>query len=182
MAFDIIVYNQKELENALSNGYTSIALCDGKFILPLYRGICYTAIGNISVSINTDKQSCNSMGINCIGFIPDFLAENASLSVKSTAPILSSVSSFMMSSYFLSSFVTSYLYKYKGSFITSYIYQYEYEYADSFSSSYTTSFASSYSASFVSSYLSSFFLDMPFFESKAHEECILVNGYGINLI
>lgn len=184
MAFDIIVYKQEELENALNCGYTSIALCDNVFILPLYAGISYTAIGNITASINTNKENYDTLEITCNGFMPDFLGENTDLSAENPWTVPVSISSYMMSSYFLSSFVTSYLYRYKGSFVTSYKYEYEYEYASSFLSSYTTSFVTSYTASFASSYSASFFLDMPSenCEDKRYDECILVNGYGINLI
>ncbi len=186
MAFDIIVYKQEELEIALNSGYSSIALCDNTFILPPRGGISYTAIGSVTASVNVNKENYDKLGITCKGFIPDFLGENTNLSGENQQASPGSISSYMLSSYFLSSFVTSYLYRYKGSFITSYKYEYEYEYANSFLSSYITSFAASYTASFTSSYSASFFLDIPYFtencETERFEECILVNGYGINLI
>lgn len=184
MAFDIIVYGQEELYNALEIGYTSVALCDNSFVLPLKGGINYTAIGNVTASINIDEENYNKLGICCVGFMPTLLKESAAMVKEAKQPDLytpsfsSYMSSYNMSSYFLTSFVTSYLYKYTGSFMTSYVYEYEYEYTGSFGSSYTTSFVSSYSTSFS--------LNMPFFmdaiEMEPHEECILVGGYGINLI
>lgn len=180
MAFDIIVYKQEALENALGAGYTSIALCDNSFNLPLYSGISYTAIGDVSAFIDISEEEYNGLGINCTGFSPVFLGKTTdSIHISlNTASVSSYVSSYMMSSYFLTSFTTSYVYKYISSFTSSYIYEYEYEYAVSFFTSYMTSFASSYSTSFL--------LDMLCFEGderrEEKEECILVNGYGINLI
>lgn len=182
MAFDIIVYGQDELENALETGYTSVALCDNSFILPLKGGMCYMAIGNITAEINIDEESFNELGICCVGFIPVFIGGNTSQMQEVIQPELcnssfsSYISSYIMSSY--SGFVTSYLYKHTGSFITSYVYEYEYEYAGSFTSSYTTSFISSYSASFSLNML----LSEEIWGTKQSEECIWVNGYGINLI
>lgn len=87
------------------------------------------------------------------------------------------------SSYFLSSY-----------FMTSYRYRYEYEYSTgtSFSSSYATSYSASYADSYVSSYQTSYTSSysnlsalslLSAEESETQEgKCIMVNGYGINLI
>lgn len=174
MAFDIIVFSQKELENALNSGITSIGLCDNTFVLPNIGGIYYTAIGTVEVSVNASKEEFAGMNIKCDGFEPRFIQEktlpmNVIIPVSSYKSSASSyLSSYFMSSYFISSYVTSYMYEY----------EYEYE-TGSFTSSYSTSFRSSMS-SFLSSFLTSFRAQM----NNAHTEnvCILVNGYGINLI
>lgn len=174
MAFDIIVFSQKELENALNSGITSIGLCDNTFVLPNIGGIYYTAIGTVEVSVNAAKEEFAGMNIKCDGFEPRFIQEktlpmNVIIPVSSYKSSASSyLSSYFMSSYFMSSYVTSYMYEY----------EYEYE-TGSFTSSYSTSFRSSMS-SFLSSFLTSFRAQM----NNAHTEnvCILVNGYGINLI
>ncbi|MCI8403920.1 MAG: hypothetical protein HFE49_03365 [Clostridia bacterium] len=186
MTFDIIVYTQKELENALENKYTSIALCDNTFIIPPRGGISYISIGNVSVSAGMTKEDYNKLSIHCVGFTPVFRDENTDKACLPIPAASAQVSSYMLSSYFFSSFVTSYMYKYKGSFITSYLYRtsfvtsylYEYEYANSFSNSYTVSFTSSFAASFVSSFL----LSMPDFKETETTQYVPVNGYGINLI
>ena len=70
MAFDIIVFSQKELENALNSGITSIGLCDNTFILPNKGGIYYIAIGTVEVSVNAAKEEFVGMNIKCDGFEP----------------------------------------------------------------------------------------------------------------
>ena len=169
MAFDIIVFSQKELENALNSGITSIGLCDNTFILPNKGGIYYIAIGTVEVFVIAAKEEFAVMDIKCDGFEPRFIQEKAPL-MNAMTPVSSyksSVSSYL-SSYFMSSYFIS-------SYTTSYMYEYEYEYeTGSFTSSYSTSFRSSIS-SFLSSFLTSF-------HTRNENVCILVNGYGINLI
>ena len=179
MAFDIIVFSQKELENALNSGITSIGLCDNTFILPNKGGIYYIAIGTVEVFVNAAKEEFAGMDIKCDGFEPRFIQEKAPL-MNAMTPVSSyksSVSSYL-SSYFMSSYLmSSYLMSsyFISSYATSYMYEYEYEYeTGSFTSSYSTSFRSSIS-SFLSSFLTSF-------HTRNENVCILVNGYGINLI
>lgn len=174
MAFDIIVFSQKELENALNSGITSIGLCDNTFILPNKGGIYYIAIGTVEVFVNAAKEEFAEMDIKCDGFEPRFIQEKAPL-MNTMTPVSSyksSVSSYL-SSYFMSSYLMSSYFM--SSYATSYMYEYEYEYeTGSFTSSYSTSFRSSIS-SFLSSFLTSF-------HTRNENVCILVNGYGINLI
>ena len=49
MAFDVIVFSQKELDSALSAGNKSICLCDGVFLLPDTKDVTYTSIGNVKI-------------------------------------------------------------------------------------------------------------------------------------
>lgn len=169
MAFDIIVFSQKELESALNSGITNIALCDNAFILPNTYGISYTAIGTVEAGINAGEKEFCDMNITCVGFKPKLSSKKAP-TMNVMMPLTSyrvSASSYI-SSYFMSSYFMS-------SYITSYIYEYEYEYeTGSFASSYSSSFRSSIS-SFVSSFLTSFI-------RNRGSVCIMVNGYGINLI
>ncbi len=157
MIFDAIVFTQEELENALYAGYTSVGLCDNTFNLPIHGGISYTAIGNVTASINLPKKDFARLDIKCDGFIPKFIHGGE------TAIPASPLASHTTSS---SSYVSSYM---LSSYITSYIYEYQYEYG-SFSSSYTSSYSSG-----MSSFVTSFRLEYG-------NTCILVNGYGINLI
>lgn len=160
MTFDIIVFSQKELQSALESGITSIALCDNSFVIPPVGDVCYTAIGNITALADGKKKDFERHGVRFVGFTPKFKADIIPLAanVVANVPSVSSyASSYMLSSYFM----TSYYYEY----------EYEYEYATgSFSSSYSTSWQTSYS-SFASS-----------FRTQYGESCIMVNGYGINLI
>ena len=192
MAFDIIVFSQEELERAIISGNTRIGLCDNTFVLPNVCNIFYTAIGAVSVSANVTKDEFDRMNIICCGFEPH-LAQNktpvppATIQPPAsfTASASSYLSSYFMSSYFMSSylmtsyFTTSY---FMTSYTTSYMYKYEYEYeyeTGSFASSYSTSFRSSIS-SFLSSFLTSFRAGAD--GAETGNVCIMVNGYGINLI
>lgn len=127
MAIDVIVFNQTELDNAVSTGNKSICLCDGVFLLPSANDITYTTIGDVTV-------------------IPSVMPSSASS--------------------YVSSYMTSYVTSYITSYTTSYKYEYEYTSSGSFVNSFLTSYVTSFGTSFT----------------KYAGECILVNGYGINLI
>lgn len=149
MTFDIIVFTQDELNDAINNGIKSIGLCDNKFVLPILGGMNYTAIGTMTACIDVSLSEFNRLDIACCGFVPSFTSKKLPLMIPTSHTS------------FTSSYITSY--------ITSYSMYYEYEYETSFFGSYTTSFRTSMS-SFVTS-----------FRQNAGE-CIMVNGYGINLI
>lgn len=99
MAFDIIVFSQKELDNALENGCTSIALCDNGFVLPKVGNVCYTSIGSVTVSADGTKRDFENHGVRFDSFLPKF-AEDISVTAL---PKPTSVSSFALS-YTLSSY------------------------------------------------------------------------------
>lgn len=168
MAFDVIVFAQEELMEALCEGNNSIGLCDNEFTLPETDGVRYTAIGNVSVSTDMTADELKARSIVCVGFTPRVRKKEDSPPAKavSNLPLRGSGGSFssFVSSYFMSSY-----------FMTSYIYEYEYEYE-------VTSYSSSYSASYVSSFLSSFSSYAESFCGEMSGVCVLVNGYGINLI
>ncbi|MCD8180162.1 MAG: hypothetical protein LUF26_01595 [Firmicutes bacterium] len=182
MAFDIIVFSQQELLQALKAGVTSIGLCDNTFVLPLTENISYTAIGEVYAFADATEEEFAKKGIVCGGFSPRF--KDAGISADASAlPAASSyaasassfISSYFMSSYFMTSYITSY--------VTSYMYRYEYEYETgaSFASSYASSYVSSYSASFSAS-MSSFLMKFGTSVGSDGEMCVMVNGYGVNLI
>lgn len=97
MAFDVIVFSQKELDSALSAGNKSICLCDGVFLLPDTKDVTYTSIGNVKI----------------------LSAPSASVSSYISSYTTSYVTSYVMS------YVTSYKYEYEftssGSYVTSYV-------------------------------------------------------------
>lgn len=152
MAFEIIVFSQKELDNALESGFISIALCDGRFVLPKVGNISYTAIGSVNAKADGTKKAFEEHNVTFDGFLPKFADDVPITAFVPTGSSGSSASS-MPSSYF----------------VTSYIYEYEYE-AGSFLASYSASFSASFS-SFMTS-----------FRTRYGGECMMVNGYGINLI
>lgn len=129
MAFDAIVFNQSELEKAISDGCVSIVLCDGDFVLPSLPDITYTIIGNARTNTNTEG------------------AEH----------------------------ITSYQTSYQTSYTTSYGTSYK----TSFETSYQTSYRTSYETSYTSSYAA---FGGVLVQDEPQCECIMVNGYGINLI
>ncbi len=175
MAFDVIVFAQEELMEALGAGNISIGLCDSEFTLPRADGVRYTAIGKASVKTDMTAEELNRRSIICVGFTPKVRKKAGSpvVNAVSNLPMRGSGGSFssFASSYFMSSY-----------FMTSYIYEYEYEYeykVTSYSSSYSASYVSSFRSSLSSSVTTSY---MAGFLGEKCEVCVLVNGYGINLI
>lgn len=173
MAFDVIVFAQEELMKALGAGNISIGLCDNEFTLPKTDGVRYTAIGEVSVKTDMTAEELKRRSIVCDGFTPKVRKKTVSPAVKAVnnLPLPQSGGSYssFVSSYFMSSY-----------FMTSYIYEYEYEYeVTSYSSSYSASYVSSFRSS-LSSYASTSYAAG--FLSEKSGVCVLVNGYGINLI
>lgn len=159
MAFETIVFSQQELDNALESGHINIGLCDNHFVLPKIGNVRYTAIGDVTARADGTSEEFIEHNVIFDGFFPEFTVPKKLPFVAVKIPTSSSsfATSYMLSSYFM----------------TSYKYQYEYEYEyqkGSFTTSYTTSWSTSYS-SFASS------LQTPYAEG-----CVMVNGYGINLI
>lgn len=196
MSFDIIVFTQEELLNAAGAGIKFICLCDNAFVLPSISGVHYTAIGNVSVSANMTKEELSALDIVYSGFSPELLPSKYTKKIDTKTNVLNTKSaSSYISSYLLSSyFMTSYRYQtsYNTSYTTSYVTSYTTAYLTSYVTSYTTSYLSSYVTSYVTSYTTSYKaillcntpLPQPEYQTEEHHggECIMVNGYGINLI
>ena len=153
MTIDVIVFSQEELDRAVCAGNKSICLCDGVFLLPDRDDITYTQIGTVTI-------------LPSEGYNP------------------SSVTSYVTSyvTLYVTSYITSYITSYVTSYMTSYRYEYEYEYRSSFSASFTSSYVTSYSASFVTSFASSYAVVSQTSPVVRQTECIVVHGYGSNLI
>ena len=130
MAFDVIVFSQSELDDALMRGITRIALCDNSFTLPDISGIEYTLIGSAEIvsakNENEDKPPVYANG------------ERKTLSCASS----------------YGSFASSYGGSYASGSGGSYSYGYKYEYGGSFAGSYSSSFMSSYASLYASSFYS----------------------------
>ncbi len=137
MAFDVIVFSQSELDDALSRGITRIALCDNSFTLPDINGIEYTLIGSAEIAPDKNEDE-------------DKPPVYANVERKT----LSYASSYGGS--FAGSFASSYGGSYASGSGGSYSYGYKYEYGGSFSGSYASSFMSSYASLYASSYQTSF--------------------------
>ena len=159
MEFDIVVYTQKELSEAVLHGVLNIALCDNDFILPIKENLRYIAIGNVKAEIPIGKEKALELGMAFEGFTPVFIP-------GAFAPLKDEHCKIQGYSSYTSSYASSYI----GSY---HYHEYEFEYG-SFSASYLGSYLSSYSGSYVSSYSDPYgHIINPF---------ILVNGYGIDLI
>lgn len=111
MDIDVIVFNQTELDNAVSAGNKSICLCDGVFLLPSESDITYTKIGDVTV-------------------IPSVTP--ASVSSYASSYVTSYVTSY------ITSYITSYKYEYEyeytssGSFVSSFLTSYTTSFGTSF--------------------------------------------------
>ncbi len=133
MAFDVIVFSQSELDDALTRGITRIALCDNSFTLPDINGIEYTLIGSAEIVPSKNKNE-------------DKPPVYANVERKT----LSYASSY-------GSFASSYGGSYASGSGGSYSYGYKYEYVGSYQGSYASSFMSSYASSYQTSFASSFY-------------------------
>lgn len=78
MQIDIIVFEQKELDNALCCGYHSVALCDNVFLIPRVGDITYTAIGNAEAYANFTYKEADMHGLRFIGLRPKFKTDTSS--------------------------------------------------------------------------------------------------------
>ena len=138
MAFDVIVFSQSELDDALTRGITRIALCDNSFTLPDINGIEYTLIGSAEIVPNKNEDE-------------DKPPAYANVDRKT----LSLTSSYGGS--YSGSFASSYGGSYSSGSGGSYSYGYKYEYGGSYQGSYSSSFMSSYASSYQTSFTSSFY-------------------------
>ena len=197
MAFDVIVFSQQELDEAVKCGITRIALCDNRFKLPDISGIEYTLIGNAEIdgSFPADKPPVYAN------------VERKTLSLTSSfgGSFGGSFASSYGGSYSFGSYTSGsggsysygYKYEYGGSYASSYNSSYAMLYSSSYMSSYSYSFASSYASSYQTSYASSFMGGMSYAWQTSYgtsapslpdiieyggSGIIFVNGYGINLI
>ena len=67
---DIIVFNQKELDNA--SAARSIALCDNDFNIAPSENTEYTAIGKVNAVVGCSAVRAVALGMTFIGFTPVF--------------------------------------------------------------------------------------------------------------
>ena len=56
MTFDVVVFTQEELNNALKSHTKSICLCDGSFVLPYLQNTTICAIGDVCAKISMTKR------------------------------------------------------------------------------------------------------------------------------
>lgn len=167
MEFDRVVFTQKELSAAVSQGALNIAICDNNFVLPIKENLRYISIGKVTAKIPIGKEKAQELGIVFEGFTPVFIS-GAFVPLKDEHCKIQGFSSY--AGLYTSSYASSYTGSYSGSY---HYHEYEFEYG-SFSTSYLGSYLSSYSGSYVSSYSDPYgHIINPF---------IRVNGYGIDLI
>lgn len=168
---DAIVFNNNELNSAVSAGAVSIALCDNTFVIPMQPGVHYYAIGNVSASIGMAKKDANENMIVFHDFLPEFsdvpAYANVMHGIHPRTPVNTS---------FAASFSTSFA----ASFSTSFAASFSMLFAASFSTSFAASFSTSFGTSFATSFRTSF-AQLHLREKYIVKE-ISVNGYGLNLI
>ncbi len=173
MALDIIAFTQDELDRAVASGCTSIAICDGHFLIPPAGGISYTAIGAVTALCVCEKRRAEKLGIRWYGFEPIFSQDKTLSDTRVTYTPPGSAASYL--SGYLTSYITSY--RLSSYLIGGSLAYYYTSYAGSRTSSYASSYASLYSGSYAGGFE---------YGSEAgedfREECIMVNGYGLNLI
>lgn len=68
IVIDDIVFNQKQLDDAVDRGCRNICLCDNAFILPCADNTAYMAIGNVYAVIHLRRDRCYNIKFD--GFEP----------------------------------------------------------------------------------------------------------------
>lgn len=182
----LIVYGQKDLENALSAGTDDIILCAGIYKIPLVKNTTFRRLGPVKVEVMCSAETAASEGMIFNDIFPEFHSRYAIDSRSSLEPVAAfanSLSSYS-SSYGSYNMTTSYG---SGSFGSGsggyyYEYEYEYEYKSSFSGSFAYSY--SFSGSFSQSYNISSNNGFELYKTPdtIEDRFIRVFGYGINLI
>ena len=199
MAFDVIVFSQSELDEAIKCGITRIALCDNRFTLPDVPGIEYTHIGNVEIEgaasvdkppvyANVERKTLSHAGSFASSYGGSYAlgsyasGSGGSYSYGYKYEYGGSYASSYNSSYAML-YSSSYMSSYASLYMSSYMSSYSYSFASSYSSSYQTSYATSYAGgmSWNTSYGGSE-LSLPDIIEYGCWGIIFVNGYGINLI
>lgn len=184
---DIVVYSQKDLDNAIIQNKPVIVLCAGLFIIPKSPDTTFKRIGPVRAVVTCSQISAAEANMSFINITPEFKEDYAVSSIASQNPVsVTFGGSFGSGSYLLGSgsYLAgsgSYLLG-SGSFISgsggSYRYTYEYEFEVSLGRSFTSSFRSSFgSGSAQNVNFSEYTADEPSGTILMH-----VFGYGINLI
>lgn len=136
---DKFVYSQEDLDKALANGFRSIILSAGVFMVPLIENTVYKRLGPVVVIVAATQHSAAAAGMVFENINPVFSQGYAISEKESLNPV--------------AAFVASSSYGSFGSGIYTYSHEYEFEYIRK--GSFSGSFAGSYSLgySFRSSYL-----------------------------
>lgn len=70
--FDIVVFSEEELLSALERGYTSVCLCDGRFVIPCRENISYSAVGKVHAMVLCCEADADALNIRFKNFTPQF--------------------------------------------------------------------------------------------------------------
>lgn len=145
---DKFVYSQEDLDKALADGFRSIILSAGVFMVPRTENTVYKRLGPVVVIVSATAQSAAAAGMVFENIKPVFSQGYAISEKASLNPVAAFVSS---GSY--GSFGSYGSYGSFGSGAYTYSHEYEFEYVRG--GSFSGSFAGSYSLgySFRSSYL-----------------------------
>lgn len=191
---DIIVYNQRNLDKALSEKQPVIVMCAGLFKIPKTANTTFKRIGPVHAVVLCSRAEADESGMKFIDIDAEFCSGYAMSDIAECSPVsVTFGGSFGSGSYLSGS--GSYL-SGSGSYLSGsggsyrYTYEYEFEYSRSFKGSLAGSFSSSFTASFTDSFAGSFSGSFErngsFGNYNAQDtNCntvIQVFGYGINLI
>lgn len=195
---DIVVYNQKDLDKALSEKQPAIVLCAGLFVIHKAENTTFKRIGPVHAVVTCSRTAADDAGMKFIDINAEFKADYAVSNIAGRSPVAVTFGGSFGSGSYLSgsgSYLSgsgSYLYGSGGSYRYTYEYEFEYSrsfrgsFASSFSSSFKSSFGISFTGSFNSSFSGSFAGNGSFNEYTTPDlsdtTVIRVYGYGINLI
>lgn len=174
---EIIVYNQKDLDKALSEKKKNIVLCAGLFLIPKSPGVTFSRLGPVHAVIMCSRAAAEEADMKFINIDAEFKTGYAVSDIAGHSPVAATLRSFFTSGSKKTGSGGSY----------AYTYEYEFEYERSFKGSFSTSFLYSFKTSFNSSFYGSFTCSFPIsgsFKLTPSKELAVVRvfGYGIDLI
>lgn len=70
-----VVYRQEELDKLLECGDREITLCSGIFCVRRASGVVFRRIGPVKVKVDCTERQAEALGLEFIGFMPEFEAE-----------------------------------------------------------------------------------------------------------
>lgn len=191
---DIIVYNQKDLDEALSEKQPAIVLCAGLFVIHKAENTTFKRIGPVHAIVTCSRMAADEAGMKFIDINAEFKADYAVSNIARQTPTAVTFGGSFGSGSYLSG-IGSYLsgsgsYLYGSGSSYRYTYEYEFEYSRSFSGSFASSFSSSFKSSFATSFAGSFngssegngSFNEYAMTDLSDTTVIRVFGYGINLI
>lgn len=73
---DRIVYGQKDFDKALFEGFKSVTLCAGIYVIPRLNGAVFNRLGPVKVSVECTKREAEKSGMVFCDIYPTYKSEH----------------------------------------------------------------------------------------------------------